>query len=154
MMDIKELKSFVENWLEEHGSFLVELTCDSSNSIVIEFDSEEPVDIEMCVELTRAIENQFSRDEEDYDLEVGSSGLTSPLKLPRQYHKNIGEELEVLTGDGRKLRGLLVNAGAESFTLRIEEKVKREGQKKPVIEQRDIEIEYSRVKRAVREIHF
>ena len=68
---------------------------------------------------------------------MGSAGLTSPLKVRRQYEKNIGNEVEVLTRDGRKLTGVLsaLAPDGESFTLLVKQKVKEPGKKRPVIEE-------------------
>ena len=103
MIDKKELQSFVEDQLKDSEYFLTDLKVTPSNEITVEIDSLTPGDIEECVRLTRAIEEAFDRDVEDYELEVGTAGLTSPLKVPRQYEKYLGQDLEVLTADGRKL---------------------------------------------------
>ena len=71
---------------------------------MVEIDSDTSVDIDECIRLNRLVESEFDRDEEDYELEIGSAGLTSPLRVERQYHKNEGNEVEVLTADGRKLK--------------------------------------------------
>lgn len=147
MIDKKALEAFVAERLAGTEYFPVEVSVDGDNNIKVEIDSMGPIDIDYCVTLSRAIEEAFPRDDEDYELEVGSAGLTSPLKVRRQYDKNIGSEVEVLTADGRKLRGLLAAAGDDSFTLRIGEKVRHEGAKRPVVELRDIEIPYSEARR-------
>lgn len=146
MIDINKLREFVEKELADSGCFLTYLTVSPANEIVVEIDSMEPVSIDTCEALTRAIESEFDRDADDYSLEVGSAGLTTPFRVKAQYDKNIGQEVETLTLDGRKLRGLLKAAGPESFTIQVEEKVKREGEKRPVIEKREITLGYSDVK--------
>ena len=84
--------------------FLIDVTVSRDNTIVVEIDAcERSVTIDDCVALTRAVEAEFDRDVEDYELEVGSAGLTAPFKVTAQYHKNIGNPVEVLTADGRKL---------------------------------------------------
>ena len=91
------------------------------------------------MDINRKIEAVFDRDVEDYSLEVGSAGLTAPFKVLGQYLKNIGNPVEVLTRDGRKLRGILkaVEPDCSAFTLTIERKVKEPGAKRPVIKQED-----------------
>ncbi|MDE7496555.1 MAG: ribosome assembly cofactor RimP [Muribaculaceae bacterium] len=148
MIDRQALSQFIESRLEGSDCFLVDLEIGADNDITVEIDSDSRVDIERCIELTHDIENEFDRDVEDYSLEVGSSGITSPFKVLRQWRKNVGAEIEVLTADGRKLHGVLRAAGEESFTLAVTEKVRHEGAKRPVEETRDIEIPYSGVKRA------
>lgn len=105
MIDKTALSSFIEKQLEGTDLFLVELRISAGNEICVEIDSDTSVDIDECVALTRAIEGEFSRDDEDYELEVGSAGLTSPFKVKRQYVKNIGHEVETLSADGKKYRG-------------------------------------------------
>ena len=63
----------------------------------MEIDNEEGVDIDRCVALHRFLESKLDRDAEDYELEVGSAGITSPFKVLGQYKKNIGTEVELLT---------------------------------------------------------
>ena len=88
----------------------------------------------------------FDREVEDYELEVGSAGLTSPFKVRGQYEKNIGNEVEVLSRDGRKLHGVLTEVGETTFTIEIEKKVKPEGAKRPVVVTEPIEFGYDAVK--------
>lgn len=148
MIDRQALSQFIESRLEGSDCFLVDLKIGADNEITVEIDSDSRVDIERCVELTHEIEGEFDREVEDYSLEVGSSGITSPFKVLRQWKKNVGNDIEVLTADGRKLRGTLRAASDDSFTLGVTEKVRREGSKRPVEETRDVEIPYADVKRA------
>lgn len=154
MIDKKELQSFVEDYLKDSEYFLTDLKITPSNEITVEIDSLTPGDIEECVRLTRAIEEAFDRDVEDYELEVGTSGLTSPLKVPRQYEKYIGQDLEVLTADGRKLHGMLRKVDEIGIILAIEQKVKKEGSKKPVIETTELDLPFSNIKKAVYDLKF
>lgn len=146
MIDSKALKEYVESRLERTDCFLVEVSVTPDNRITVEIDSAGSVDIDFCVELSRAIEARFDRDVEDYELEVGSAGLTSPLRIPAQYIKHIGHDVEVLTADGRKLKGVLISADDNGFTLGVDEKVKKEGQKRPSIERRNHTFGYNEVK--------
>lgn len=154
MIDKKELEAFVEKQLEGTEYFLTDLKVSATNEITVEIDSMTPGDIEECVKLTRAIEAAFDRDVEDYELEVGTAGLTSPLKVKRQYEKYLGQDLEVLTMDGKKLHGLLRNVDEEGIKLNIEQKVKKEGVKKPVIETLELDIPFSNIKKAVYDLKF
>ena len=87
--------------------------------IVVEIDNEEGVDIDRCVALHRFLESKLDRDAEDYELEVGSAGITSPFKVLGQYKKNIGKEVELLTKNGMKLSGILKSADSEKFVVTI-----------------------------------
>ncbi len=146
MIDKKALSDFIAKKLEDTDCFLVEVEVSPENEIKVEIDSDTSVDIDRCVELTRDIEQAFDREEEDYELEVGSTGLTSPLKVKRQYRKYIGHEVEVLSTDGKKRRGVLKNADDDGFTIMEEQKVKKEGAKRPVRELTDTEFRYDDVK--------
>lgn len=127
--------------------FLVDVTIDGDNRIVVEIDSYEgSVGIDDCVAITRAVEQAFDRDQEDYELEVGSAGLTSPFKVKAQYEKNIGNDVEVLTKHGEKLKGVLSEAGDEAFSIKVAKKVKPEGAKRPVLVEEEVTIKYSETK--------
>lgn len=146
MIDKTALSEFIESRLEGDGYYLVDLKVSPANEIVVEIDSMDGVDIDYCVELSRAIEEAFPRDDEDYELEVGSAGLTSPFKVRQQFVKNIGNPVEVLTSDGVKLHGILREAGEETFTVAVPTKVKEEGMKRPELRNVDTVIPYAGAK--------
>ena len=148
MIDKEQISNIVEKSLEGSDHFLVDVKVTPDNVITVEIDSMTGVDIDTCARLTREIEQEVDRDVEDYELEVGSAGLTSPLKVRRQYEKNIGNELEVLTRDGRKLTGTLksINEAGDEFTLIIPQKVKEPGKKRPVIVEAEENIAVSNTK--------
>lgn len=154
MIDKNELRAFVEERLKDSEYFLTDLKITPSNEITVEIDSMTPGDIEECVRLTRAIEEAFDRDVEDYELEVGTAGLTSPLKVRRQYDKYMGRDLEVLTSDGRKLHGMLRSVSDDGIVLAVQQKVKKEGSKKPVIETIEIPLSFTNIKKAVYDLKF
>lgn len=133
MIDKQALTEFVESRLAGTDCFLVEVRVTPANEIAVEVDSPEGVDIDFCCDLSRQIEQAFPRDEEDYSLEVGSAGLTAPFKVLGQYLKNVGGRVEVLTADGRKLKGTLDEADETGFTIGVETKVKEPGMKRPEI---------------------
>lgn len=144
-MDKKALVDFVENRLKDSEYFLVDLRVSPANEISVEVDSFGDIDIDFCVGLSKAIEEAFPRDDEDYELEVGSAGFTSPFKVRKQYDKNIGNEVEVLARDGKKYIGVLEEAGDDGFRISYEEKVKVPGAKRPEIHQMEKEFSYTEV---------
>ena len=109
-------------------------------------DSDEDITIDDCVAVNDAVLAAFDRDDEDYELTVGSYGISSPLLLPRQYRKNIGYEVEVLTADGRKLKGVLADADDEGFTLTTTVKRKLEGKKRPELVEEQERFNYNDIK--------
>lgn len=154
MIDKQLLKQTVENAIAGSNLFIVDIDVKADNNIVVELDSHEGVDIDSCVAITRKIESVFDRDVEDYQLEVGSAGLTSPFKVKAQYVKNIGNDVEILTRDGRKLTGKLVEVGDEAFTVELPVKVKHPGAKRPVIEQHPETLAYGDCKTVRYKIDF
>lgn len=146
MIDKEALAEVVKANLGE-DLFLVSVEVSSDNRIVVEIDSYEgSVNIDDCVAINRAVEAAFDRDKEDYELEVGSAGLTSPFKVTAQYVKNIGNEVEVLTADGRKLKGVLKAADDAAFTISVTKKMKPEGAKRPVMVEEDVTFDYNEIK--------
>lgn len=123
VIDKRLISTLTEEFLKGSNNFLVEVSISSDNDIVVEIDSDTYVDIDTCCDLNRFIENKLSGEIEDFSLEVGSSGLTSPFKMPRQYRKNIGNEIEVLSG-GKKLFGILKSVGDDDFTIEVVSKQK------------------------------
>ena len=131
MTDKNVVKTLVEDWLEGKDYFLVDIEISPDNRIVVEIDHADGVWIEDCVELSRYIEEHLSREEEDYELEVGSAGLGQPFKVERQYINCIGKEVEVMGNGGKKMHGVLKSVDGNDFTVTIKEKVKLEGKKRP-----------------------
>lgn len=115
MIEKNVVKELVEEWLQDKDYFLVDITVSPDDRIVVEIDHAEGVWIDDCVSLSRYIESKLSRDQEDYELEVGSAGIGQPFKVLPQYVCHIGKEVEVLTKDGRKLRGILTGCRSRSF---------------------------------------
>lgn len=146
MIDKNFVRKLVDQWLEGKDYFLTDLTISPDDRIVVEIDHEEGVWIEDCVELSRFIESQLDREEEDFELEVGSAGIGQPFKVLRQYEIHQGEQVETLTLDGRKLKGELHDVTPENFVLTVQEKVKEEGAKRPKLVDRDITLQYDEVK--------
>lgn len=146
MIDKNAVANVVEAALAETDGFLVDVKVSKDNVVVVEIDSYSGVSIDDCIALTRKIESEFDRDVEDYELEVGSAGLTAPFTAWKQYDKNIGNDVEVLTKDGKKLKGVLKSAGEEEFVITISKKVKPEGAKRPVMVEEDIELKYNETK--------
>ena len=139
MIDKNIVRRLVDEWLEGKEYFLVDIQISPDSKVVVEIDHADGVWIEDCVELSKFIEENLSRDEEDYELEVGSAGLGQPFKVPQQYINFIGKEVEVLDHDGRKVSGVLKSVDGNKV-VSVNEKVHVEGKKRPV--KMDIDHEY------------
>jgi ribosome maturation factor RimP len=146
MIDKNAVKKLVEEWLEGKDYFLVDIEISPDDRIVVEIDHADGVWIEDCAELSRYIEDRLSRDEEDYELEVGSAGLGQPFKVAQQYINFTGKEVEVLDADGKKYKGVLKSVSGNDFTVSVSEKVKKEGAKRPVVEDVDHTFQMDKVK--------
>ena len=140
MIDKNIVKRLVDEWLEGKEYFIVDIQISPESKIVVEIDHADGVWIEDCVELSKFIEEHLSRDEEDYELEVGSAGLGQPFKVPQQYINFIGKEVEVLDQDGSKVKGILKSVDGNKFIVSVNEKVRVEGKKRPV--KMDVDHEY------------
>lgn len=140
MIDKNIVRRLVDEWLEGKEYFLVDIQISPDSKVVVEIDHADGVWIEDCVELSKFIEENLSRDEEDYELEVGSAGLGQPFKVPQQYINFIGKEVEVLDHDGRKVSGVLKSVDENKFVVSVNEKVHVEGKKRPV--KMDVDHEY------------
>ena len=146
MIDRNVVSGIVNEWLEDKDYFLVDLSVSPDDKIVVEIDHAEGVWIDDCVELSRFIESKLDREEEDYELEVGSAGIGQPFKVLQQYLIHIGKEVEVLTKEGKKLEGVLKDANEENMTVTIQKKVKLEGSKRPKMVEEDVTYKYDEIK--------
>ncbi len=146
MIDKNEVKTIVDEWLDGKEYFLVDISVDEQNKIVVEIDHKDGVWIEDCCELSRFIESRLDREIEDYELEVGSAGIGQPFKVLQQYKNHIGNEVELLTSDGKKLSGMLVKAAEDAFVVSIRRKQKVEGKKRPQMVDEETAFGYDDVK--------
>ena len=146
MIDKNVVRKLVEEWLTGKEYFLVDVEVSPDDRIVVEIDHADGAWIEDCVQLSRFIEDHLSREEEDYELEVGSAGLGQPFKVPQQYMIFVGKEVEVLDADGKKHKGVLKAVDGNDFTVTVREKVKKEGAKRPVMMDVDKHFEMDKVK--------
>ena len=146
MVEKKTVCQIVDEWLDGKEYFLVEVAISPDDKIVVEIDHAEGVWIEDCVELSRYIESKLNREEEDYELEVGSAGIGQPFKVLQQYYNHVGSDVEVLTKDDRKLTGVLKDADEEKFVVAVQKKVKVEGAKRPKLMEEDETFRYDEIK--------
>ena len=146
MINKDTVRSIVEEWLDGKEYFLVDIEISPDDRIVVEIDHADGVWIEDCVELSRFIEDHLSRDEEDYELEVGSAGLGQAFKVAQQYHCFVGKDVEVLDADGKKYKGVLKAVEGNDFTVTVQEKQKVEGKKRPQLVETDYTFQMDKVK--------
>ena len=133
MINKETIKTLTEEWLQGNEYFLVDVNFAADDRIVIEIDHADGVWIEDCAELSRFLQERLGEELGEYELEVVSAGLGQPFKVAQQYVNHIGDTLEVLQADGKKVQGVLKAVDAPSFTITVQEKQKQEGKKRPVL---------------------
>jgi ribosome maturation factor RimP len=145
-MILKEtVQAVIEEILAGTDKFLVEVVVQPTNRIAVYIDSDTTLTIHDCQEISRTIESRLNRDKEDFDLTVSSSGIDRPLKMLRQYNKNIGKEIDVVTVDGKNITGKLVKVDEGSIELehplkKQKKEIKRDNTSLPLSEIKTIKI--------------
>ena len=124
MIEKSTVSQIVNDWLEGKEYFVVDVNVSPDDKILVEIDHAEGVWIEDCVELSRYIESKLNREEEDYELEVGSAGIGQPFNVLQQYYIQLGCDVEVLTKGGIKYTGVLKDVNEERFVVTVQKKVK------------------------------
>lgn len=146
MIDKNVVKKLVDEWLQDKEYFLVDIDINQDDKIIVEIDHVDGVWIEDCVALSKFIEEHLDREAEDYELEVGSAGLGQPFKVPQQYENFVGKEVEVMTAEGTKVRGVLKSVAGNDFVVTVRERVQVEGRKRPQLQNVDHTYQMDNVK--------
>ena len=133
MINKETIQTLTEEWLKDNDYFLVDINFGADDRIVIEIDHADGVWIEDCAALSRFLQEQLGDELGDYELEVGSAGLGQPFKVAQQFINHIGDTVEVLELDGKKVQGVLKSVEGTNFTVTVQEKQKQEGKKRPVL---------------------
>lgn len=137
-MITKELiTSIIEEYVSDKDIFLVEITISTQYVIDVTIDSINGVSIDKCIELSRYVESKLNRDEQDFELTVGSHSISDPFIVDAQYQKNIGRDVDVVLKNGEKTKGTLTKFENGTITLSSTEKQAVEGKKRKI----EVEIE-------------
>ena len=135
--------------------FLIELKSHANNKLDVFIDSDAGITFEKCQKISRYLE-QFLDEEgwlgDSYTLEVSSPGVSRPLKLKRQYPRNIGRKVEVALQGGESKEGTLVAVGEEEITLEQKVRVKEGNRKKMQVLQ--VKVPFADIKKTVVKISF
>jgi len=138
---------------ERPNLFLIDLSISDGNKIMVIIDGDTGVTLQDCIDISRAIEHNLDREEHDFSLEVASAGVSAPLKLVRQYKKNIGRTVKVKTAN-ETIDALLENANDEFITLTwTAREPKKIGKGKETVEHKK-EIPYTEIKESFVTINF
>jgi len=154
-MTFKEkVNQLLEDGLAEKPTvFLIDLTITDAFKIIVTLDGDNGVALQDCIDISRAIEHNLDREEQDFSLEVASVGVGSPLKLTRQYKKNIGRTLIVKLA-AETIEAELADANDDFITLAWEAREpKKVGKGKETVQKRQ-EIPYSEIKEAIVTVTF
>ena len=140
------VKNIVLSVTGDTAIFVVDVKVSSANKISVEVDKPDGITIEECVKLSRAIESGLDRETEDFELEVSSPGLTEPFKVMDQYHKNCGQQVDVVKRDGQKISGLLQHTDDDGIILEVQTKIREAGQKRPKTVMQTVTIKFNEIK--------
>lgn len=143
MISKEYIQQLVDEFLSENeGCFLVSLKIGGGNQIEVLIDSYQGIMMKDCVSLSRHIEGNLDREEEDFGLQVASAGLSEGFKVFQQYDKNIGREIDVKLRGGEKMLGKLLSATeGEGIVLETTKKVKVGKKKQEVVEEHQLPFE-------------
>ena len=131
----QKVENFLSLVLKQHSNiFLVDLKISNDKSIKIILDADKEVNVKDCIDISRSMEGALDRDQEDFSLEVASAGVGSPLMFLRQYHKNLGRKLEVISTEGLKFEGDLTHVKEDAIELQWKQReTKRIGKGKVTV---------------------
>ena len=133
MINKETIEALTEEWLKDNDYFLVDIIFADGDRIVIEIDHADGVWIEDCADLSRFLQERLGDELGEYELEVGSAGLGQPFKVAQQYVNHVGDMVEVMDLEGKKVQGTLKSVDGQQFTITTKEKQKVEGKKRPVV---------------------
>ncbi len=147
MIDKLLIQDLVQQKLQGTGYELITLKVSGQNEILVEVDKLDGVDVEFCAELNHYLVEQLdAQGFDDYSLEVGSVSLTAPFVTKMQYEKHLNHDVEVLSADGKKFRGVLVSVDDATFSIDTEVLVVVEGKKRKQKEMQTLTWAYGDVK--------
>lgn len=139
----KKVEKLVAEALAEKPSlFLIDLTITEANQIRVTLDGDTGVSVQDCIDISRAVEHNLDREEEDFSLEVLSAGVSEPLTKVRQFKKNIGRTLQIKTAE-ETIEGEVTDASDEAVTLQWKTREPKPVGKGKVTVQKEAKVPYS-----------
>lgn len=154
MITTTQIEGLISEKLAEKKCFLVEIEIDEGNDISVEIDSFNGVSIQDCVEVSKSLESNLDREEEDFKLNVSSAGLDKPLRVKNQYVKNIGREVKVVLQEKGKITGELKEVNDSDIVVEHSYKEKIEGKKKKQTIVKQEQIPFENIKETIIIISF
>ena len=129
MITKETIIKLAEEGIKGTDKFLVETQVLPGNKIEVEVDSPAGVNVLDCRELSRFIEDNLDREQEDFELTVSSPGLDKPFRVKQQYDKNTGRSVEVVLENGEKITGILKSVNENEVEIETTTREKTEGKK-------------------------
>lgn len=139
--------------IQKPSVFLIDLTITDSFKIIVNIDGDNGIDLQDCIDISRAIENNLDREEQDFSLEVASVGVGSPLRMVRQYKKNVGRTLIVKLAT-ETIEAELVEANDNFIILSWKTREQKKLGKGKETVQKKQEIYYKEIKEAIVTVTF
>ncbi len=148
MVNKDKVLELINEKLDESPEFyLVDLKINNANKIYIEIDHKtDPISINDCIGFSRQVEHNLDREEEDFELEVTSPGLSQAFKVHQQYVKNLGKEVKIMLTSSKSVQGILEEVKENEVMISFETKEKIEGKKKKLKVQHEQIIPFEEIK--------
>ena len=145
MITKEQVTKLIEDKIAGSDMFIVDVIVKPGNVIDVTMDGDSGINIEACTEIHRHILHEMDREVEDYSLEVSSPDLMKPLKVLRQYVKNIGRTVAVKLTDKSKIEGTLQSANELGVKLLTASKEVLPGEKKKTLVEKEITIPFTEI---------
>ncbi len=156
-MDLSaKIEEMATSLLARPDHFLVDVIISGTRvqkKLVVIIDGDNGVTIEDCAFLSRSLSGRLDETNlisENYTLEVTTPGIDSPLRLKRQYKKNVGRGFKVTLKDKSVVKGKLIGTKSDSIELEFEEKPAK-GKKKEI---KKMDIPFEMIDKAFVQISF
>ncbi|GAB7256167.1 ribosome assembly cofactor RimP [Polaribacter sp. OB-PA-B3] len=153
-MEQEKIKDLVEEALASNSSlYLIDLSISANNKIQVVVDGDKGVPLSECIRISKNIDGNLDREEEDFSLEVTTPDIAHPLKVKRQYLKNINRILKVKTAE-EEFEGTLIDATEDNIVLQWKAREPKPIGKGKVTVQKTVTLEYKEIKEAKVKIVF
>jgi ribosome maturation factor RimP len=153
-MNQTAVKDIVDEALALNESlYLIELSISVNNKVQVVVDGDNGVSLSECMRISRVINDNFDREVEDFSLEVTTPDIAHPLKVKRQYIKNLNRILKVKTEE-EELEGTLVSADEDTIVLQWKAREPKLVGKGKVTVDKVVTLEYNEIKEAKVKILF
>jgi len=146
MITKEKIEKLVEEKIAEGSNFIVDVAVKPGNKIFILIDNVNGLPISDCVAVSRHVESNLDREQEDFELNVSSPGLDQPFKVLKQYKKNIGKYVDVKTKENQKLSGKLISADENGIVIETKSSERVEGKKGKQLLINNINLTFNQIK--------